>query len=83
MKQDKSEAKLISLGILANKLRLTKSKLAYYNSVGLIMPAEVMVGGMKIFDESETIKKIKKIIKLQEDGLSLKEIKEKLMSLDN
>ncbi len=69
--------KIISLGILAKKLGLSKSRLSYYDSIELIKPVDVMVGGgIRIYDEVETTKKIKQILKFQEEGLSLRQIKE-------
>ena len=68
--------KIISLGILAKKLGLSKSRLSYYDSIELIKPVDVMVGGgIRIYDEVETTKKIKQILKFQEEGLSLRQIK--------
>ncbi len=67
----------ISLGELALELKLNKSRLAYYFSIGLIFPI-TKVGRMNVFSYQETIKNIKKIEKLQAEGKTLKEIKEKL-----
>ena len=71
------ETKIISLGILAQKLGLPKSKLAYYDLIGLIEPANIMAGGMRVYREKEVTKKIKQILKFQEEGMSLQKIKEK------
>ena len=66
--------KQASLGELALKLGVNKSKLAYYFSVGLLKPIS-KVGRMNIFDETETIKVIKNIANQKKAGKQLKEIK--------
>ena len=63
-----------SLGELAIKLGINKSKLAYYFSVGLLKPV-TKVGRMNIFDADETLKAIKNIEKLKSKGKKLKDIK--------
>ena len=72
-----TQVKLVSLNELAKNLDMNKSKLSYYSAMGLIAPDNV-IGRMMLFNESETMKRIKKIIKLQKDGLSIVKIKEKL-----
>lgn len=73
-----TEKKLTSLGVLAGKLNVSKSKLSYYDNLGLIEPLHKTVSGMRIYDEEETIITINKINKEKENGLNLKEIKDKL-----
>lgn len=68
--------KHISLGELAIKLGINKSKLAYYFSVGLIKPV-TKVGKMNVFDEVQTINTIKKIDEQKKQGKTLKNIKDK------
>jgi len=68
--------KQISLGELALKLNINKSKLAYYFSLGLIKPM-AKIGRMNVFDEGKTISIVKNISSLQGKGKSLKEIKNK------
>jgi len=63
-----------SLGDLAIKLGINKSKLAYYFSMGLLMPI-AKVGKMNVFDEEKTLKIIRKIEELKKEGKALKEIK--------
>ena len=66
--------KHVSLGELSLKLRINKSKLSYFFTIGLLEPVS-QVGKMNIFDEEKTIKKIKKIDDLKKQGKKLKEIK--------
>ena len=66
-----------SLGELALKLGVNKSKLAYYFSVGLLKPVE-KVGRMNIFDADEALRVIKEIKRLKKGGKKLKDIKKEL-----
>lgn len=63
-----------SLGDLAIKLGINKSKLAYYFSMGLLMPI-AKVGKTNVFDSEKTLKIISKIEELKTKGKTLKEIK--------
>ena len=65
-----------SLGELALKLGVNKSKLAYYFTIGLIQPV-TKVGKMNVFDAEKTINIIKKIGELKKAGKTLKNIKDK------
>lgn len=63
-----------SLGEIAIKLGINKSKLAYYFSLGLLKPIAT-VGKMNVFDEEKTIKAVEAIEASQKSGKTLKEIK--------
>jgi len=65
-----------SLGELAVKLGINKSKLAYYFSLGLLKPI-AQVGRMNVFDRDQTLKAIKKIETMKKAGKTLSEIKKK------
>ena len=74
-----SERKLISLGVLAKKLNVAKSKLDYYNKIGLIYPKYVTEdNSVRIYDKEEVVKRIKFIQECQKNGQSLKTIKEQI-----
>lgn len=62
-----------SLGELAIKLGVNKSKLAYYFTIGLLKPI-AKVGRMNIFDAEETIKIILNIKKAKKAGKKLAEM---------
>ena len=66
--------KQASLGEMAIKLGINKSKLAYYFSMGLLKPI-AKVGRMNIFDADETLKVIKNIKNLKKEGKKLGEMK--------
>lgn len=68
--------KHVSLGEIALKLGINKSKLAYYFSMGLLRPI-TKVGKMNVFDEEKTIKIIKQIARLKQQGQTLKDIEKK------
>ena len=68
--------KHVSLGQIAIKLGINKSKLSYYFSMGLLEPI-AKVGKMNVFDMEKTMKTIKKIGDLRNKGKTLKYIKDK------
>ena len=68
--------KHISLGEIAIKLGVNKSKLTYYFSLGLLKPI-AQVGRMNVFDRDQTLKAIKKIETMKKAGKTLSEIKKK------
>ena len=63
----------ISLGELARELDINKSKLAYYQVIGLLKPIKC-IGRMGIFDKKKTLSVIKKIETEKKKGKKLKEI---------
>lgn len=63
-----------SLGEIALKLGINKSKLAYYFTMGLIVPI-TKVGRMNVFDLEKTIAIVEKIGDLKMKGKTLKDIK--------
>lgn len=65
-----------SLGEIAIKLGINKSKLAYYFSLGLLKPI-AKVGKMNVFDLDKTMKVIKSIDDMKKKGKTLNEIKSK------
>jgi len=69
--------KLISLNDLAKIIKVNKSKLSYYVSLGLLVPIDI-VGKTMIFEKDKTITTIKKIKDLQSKKLTLQQIKNKL-----
>lgn len=69
--------KNVSIGEIALKLGINKSKLAYFYSLGLLK-SNSRVGKTNVFELDSTIKKFKKIEELKKKGKTLKEIKKLL-----
>lgn len=69
-----AEQSLVSLSSLARELGINKSKLAYYNALGLIRHVTV-IGGVYTFERKSTLATLKRIVKEQEAGKSLEAIK--------
>ena len=68
--------KQASLGEIAIKLGVNKSKLSFYFSSGLLKPI-MKVGKMNVFDLDKTMKIIKKIGDMKKKGHTLEYIKSK------
>lgn len=68
-----------TLSELAKELRINKSKLAYFFSLGLLEPVE-KIGGMNVFDKKKTLATLKKIDKLKVKNKTLEQIKAELQS---
>ena len=66
--------KQTTLGELAIKLKINKSKLAYYFSLGLFKPV-IKFGKVNIFDEEKTLKILKEIEIQKKKGVKLEKIK--------
>jgi len=69
---DKKE--MTSLGELASKFKVRKSRLTYYTNMGLIKPIH-LVGRMYLFNTNDTEKKLKTIFKLRKKNRPLNDIK--------
>ena len=70
---EKEKNKLTTLSQLSLKLGINKSKLLYYNKLGLIAPITT-IGKTFGFDEEKTLNRIKEIQKLQKKEKSIEEI---------
>lgn len=68
--------KQASLGEIALKLGINKSRLAYYFSIGILKPIS-KVGKMNVFDSKKTISMVKQINELKKQGKRLKDIIDK------
>ena len=67
---------LISLNELAKELKLNKSTLTYYASLGVITPITV-IGKMQLFNKTEVLAQLKNAKKEQKKGKTLKQIGKK------
>lgn len=68
---------LITLGELAKELGIFKSKLAYYTSLGLLKPTQV-IGKTMVFKKDKALNTIQVIKQHQKKGKKLVEIKKLL-----
>jgi len=63
-----------TLNEMARLMDVNKSKLSYYVSKGLLTPKSC-IGGMYLFDRTETMRRLRRINKLREKDYTLKQIK--------
>ncbi|KKL12030.1 hypothetical protein LCGC14_2539820, partial [marine sediment metagenome] len=69
--------KLLRITDMAKRAGVKPSTIRYYTDQGLLRPAKLTPGGHKLYDERETIARLKKIKGISEKP-SLKEVKETL-----
>lgn len=69
-----NKTKMVSLGELAIELKINKSKLSYYYTIGLINPIET-IGKMNLFNKEKTLLLIEKVNDLRKSGKTISEIK--------
>lgn len=72
-----SKKEFISLAELGLEMTIPKSRLAFYKKIGLISPT-AKISNMDLYNYKDIVEKINKIKELQEKGLSLDEIKNKI-----
>ena len=65
--------KQTSLAEIATKLKINKSRLAYYFKLKLLKPVSKF-GKMNVFEESAVLQVVKRIDEMQKKGKTLKEI---------
>jgi DNA-binding transcriptional MerR regulator len=70
----------LKIGQLAGKVGCLPSTIHFYTQEGLIKESKRTRGGYRLYDEIETVKRIKKIINLQTaKRLTIQEIKESFL----
>lgn len=72
----------LSVGELADMMGTTVRTLQYYDREGLLKPSAVSKGGRRLYS-SKDIVRLHQILSFKYLGFSLKEIKDKLLVLDN
>jgi DNA-binding transcriptional MerR regulator len=72
---EKKKEQLISLNDLSKIIKVPKSTLIYYVTMGLFTPRE-FIGKMYIFEKHMFLDRYKEIKKYQKQGKSLSEIKQ-------
>lgn len=71
----KKEERLLKIGEIANKAGVLPSTIRFYCNVGILKVTEYSKGGYRLFDERETMERLKKIKELVEKRLTLEEIR--------
>ena len=69
------QAKLMSIGVTAEKAGISRQTLQYYVMLGLIEPTETTSTGRRMFDK-KSIQRIKLIKKLNKSGYPLRAIRD-------
>lgn len=72
----------ITTGQLAKQAHVTVRTLQYYDRIGLLKPRKVSEGGRRLYHANDLIV-LHQIITLKSVGLSLKDIKERLLPVNN
>lgn len=72
------EKKLITLSELAQERNVLKSRLLYYNKLGMIMPSGIK-GKTFLFDKEQTVKILDLIQVKSKQGFALWDIKNKIL----
>lgn len=71
-----------TIGHLAKNANVSVRTIQYYDKIGLLKPADVSEGGRRLYDNND-IAVLHQIITLKSFGLSLEEIKERLLPINN
>lgn len=71
-----------TIGHLANQANVSVRTIQYYDKINLLKPSAISEGGRRLYDEND-IAILHQIITLKSFGLSLEEIKERLMPINN
>lgn len=73
------KSKLIKSGQLAKKVGVLRSTIDHYTKKGLLKVSGYTQGGYRLYDETQALKRLKEIKKLQEEKrLTIEEIKKEL-----
>lgn len=74
-------AEFMTVGEVAEKMRITVRTLQYYDKIGLLPPSSCSEGGRRLYTDRDLVK-LHQILSLKYLGFSLEEIKNKLISLN-
>ncbi|MCS7151690.1 MAG: response regulator [Endomicrobia bacterium] len=77
-KEKRLELGLLKIGELAERSGVPISTLKYYTDLGLLRVQEYMAGGFRLYNEKESMLRLKRIRELSDQGYSIKEIKENI-----
>lgn len=82
MKAKEKSTEYMTVGELAKKMGTTVRTLQYYDKEGLLCPTTESEGGRRLYTYKDMIQ-LHQILSLKSLGFSLRDIKNKLISLDN
>lgn len=82
MKAKEKSTEYMTVGELAKKMGTTVRTLQYYDKEGLLCPTAESEGGRRLYTYKDMIQ-LHQILSLKSLGFSLRDIKNKLISLDN
>lgn len=77
-KEKRLELGLLKIGELAERSGVPISTIKYYTDLGLLRVQDYMSGGFRLYNEKESLLRLKRIRELVEQGYSIKEIKENI-----
>lgn len=69
---------LLKIGELSEKAGVPVSTIKYYTDLGLLRVQDYMVGGFRLYNEKESLLRLKRIKEMLDKGYSIKEIKENI-----
>ncbi len=69
---------LCQIGELARLAGVPRSTIHYYCQMGLLEPVDYSPGGYRLFDEEESIEKIREIKEVVASKVTLKDLREKM-----
>ena len=75
---NKDEGKLLTVGVLARKVGITRRTLQYYDTNGLLVPSKYSEGGRRMYGRSDIIR-LQQILFLKSLGFSLEKIRDRLL----
>lgn len=78
---EKGKRNLLKIGELAEKADIPLSTIKYYTDLELLKIADYMQGGFRLYDEKESLLRIKRIREMLDQGFSIKAIKENIEKL--
>jgi CheY-like chemotaxis protein len=77
-KEKRLQLGLLKIGELAERANLPISTLKYYTDIGLLRVVDYMEGGFRLYNEKESLLRLKRIRELLTQNYSIKEIKENI-----
>lgn len=77
-KEKRLQLGLLKIGELSEKAGVPISTIKYYTDLGLLRVHDYMSGGFRLYDEKESLLRLKRIKEMLEQGYSIKDIRENI-----